>query len=90
MSETDGDEHQAIAERILGKAIDALIAEGIDYTAACHCLIIMGLDSLPGGVCRACLPAHYGAVRDRVETRIEEIPNLVPGRDCAISCGELH
>jgi hypothetical protein len=90
MSEPD-DEHLATAERILGEALDELERHGFDYVEAHHAMAIMAIDGVAGGLCRECLPTHYAAMRDRLETRIAEIPDLVPGKDCAIGCsGGLH
>ena len=90
MLEPYSDEHAEIAQNILGKAVDELIAAGFGYVEACHSLIKMGLDSLPGGACKACLEGEYDAVADAVEKLIDEIPDLVPGRDVAVGPCDQH
>jgi hypothetical protein len=84
------DERGEIAQPILGRAIDELMARGFDYLDACHALVKMGIDSLPGGACRECLRDHYDAVLEAVEERIAEIPDLVPGKDCAAGPCDVH
>jgi hypothetical protein len=48
------------------------------------------ISRLPGGACKDCLHDHYDAVMDAVESRIEEIPTLVPGQDCALGPCDRH
>jgi hypothetical protein len=73
MAEAYGPEHQVIAEQILGDAFAALLTEGFDAVEACHALVHLGLDTLPGCCCHEHLAAELSAVIDACEDRLDEL-----------------
>jgi hypothetical protein len=71
MAEPYSVENGELAQDILGRAYDEMIAAGLDPVEAAHALIHQGLDLLPGLVCHEHLLEEYDAVIGACEMRLE-------------------
>jgi hypothetical protein len=90
MAEPYSAENAEIAQEILGRALDDLLAAGLGAVESCHALVHMGIDTLPAFACKGCLEYEFGAILDAVEDRIDGLPDLVPGVDVANTRGRAH
>ena len=90
MAEPYSDEHQEIAEEILGRAFGQLEAAGLGGVEACHALVHMGVDTMPAFACRHHLGGELEAMLEAIQDRINEIPTMVPGVDIAICSEDAH
>ena len=62
-----------MAEAILGRALDQMLAAGVDGVDACHAAASMALGMMPAFACRQCLARHYGYMLEVLEDRIAGI-----------------
>lgn len=90
MPEPYCDEHADLAQDILGRALEELIAAGLGHVEAMHALVHFAIDTAPAFACRDCLPGEYAAMVEAILDRIAGIADI-PDDQIAQACpGHLH
>jgi hypothetical protein len=82
MAEPYSEEHQEIAETILGEAFERLVAAGLGNIEALHGFVHFAIDTMPAFACRHCLPGEYEAIAQALEARIDEVPTMTEIAEC--------
>jgi hypothetical protein len=90
MSEPYSEEHAEIAQRILERALDEMLAAGLGGVEAMHSAMHMVVDMLPAYCCKHHLAKEYEAIIAVIDERIEGIPAMTPGVDLAVCSEDLH